>query len=171
MTLWDMLTNSEKLSRCFLPVSGNLQVGGRFQFEGNAGGEILDCEPHKRIFVTWEMHGQESWVELLFEQVNGGVSLTLLHTASVPDEMWNQFGPGAVGIGWELGFFGLAKFIESQGTSDSSAGRGWLATEDGQMLVRGSSDGWARASIDSGTPESNALAAANVVTGFYIGAK
>jgi hypothetical protein len=27
----------------FLPISADYRVGGRFQFEGNAGGEILVC--------------------------------------------------------------------------------------------------------------------------------
>jgi hypothetical protein len=28
-----------------MPISGELRVGGSFQLEGNAGGEILTCEP------------------------------------------------------------------------------------------------------------------------------
>jgi uncharacterized protein YndB with AHSA1/START domain len=32
--LWDALTNPERLPRWFLPVSGDLRLGGRYQFEG-----------------------------------------------------------------------------------------------------------------------------------------
>ena len=38
--LWDTVTNPERIPRWFLPISGELRVGGRYQFEGNAGGTI-----------------------------------------------------------------------------------------------------------------------------------
>lgn len=34
--VWDACTNPERLPRWFLPVSGDLRLGGRYQFEGNA---------------------------------------------------------------------------------------------------------------------------------------
>jgi hypothetical protein len=37
----------------FLPISGDYRVGGRFQFEGNAGGEILVREKPHLLRVTW----------------------------------------------------------------------------------------------------------------------
>ena len=40
--VWDALTSPERISRWFLPISGDYRVGGRYQLEGNAGGEILD---------------------------------------------------------------------------------------------------------------------------------
>ena len=43
--VWDAVTTAERIQRWFLPISGDLQLGGRYQFEGNAGGEILACEP------------------------------------------------------------------------------------------------------------------------------
>ena len=43
--VWDALTNPDRIKRWFLPISGDLQVGGEFQTEGNAGGEILVCAP------------------------------------------------------------------------------------------------------------------------------
>ena len=42
--LWDACTNIERIPRWFLPVSGDLRVGGRYQFEGNAGGVIEACD-------------------------------------------------------------------------------------------------------------------------------
>ena len=38
--LWDAVTNGERLPRWFLPISGELELGGRYQLEGNAGGEV-----------------------------------------------------------------------------------------------------------------------------------
>jgi hypothetical protein len=34
---WDACTNPERIPRWFLPVSGELKEGGRYQLEGNAG--------------------------------------------------------------------------------------------------------------------------------------
>ena len=51
--VWDALTNPERIGRWFLPISGDYRVGGRYQLEGNAGGEILACERPHRLRVTW----------------------------------------------------------------------------------------------------------------------
>ena len=47
--LWDAVTSLERIGRWFLPISGDLRVGGRYQFEGNDGGEVLSCEPPRRF--------------------------------------------------------------------------------------------------------------------------
>src|SRR3954470_12084387 len=62
--LWDACTNPERLPRWFLPVSGDLQVGGRYQLEGNAGGTIERCDPPHSFTATWEFGEQVSWIEL-----------------------------------------------------------------------------------------------------------
>ena len=38
--LWDAVTNGERIPRWLLPVSGDLEVGGRYQLERNAGGTV-----------------------------------------------------------------------------------------------------------------------------------
>lgn len=43
--VWDAVTDPERIPRWFLPVSGDLRLGGRYQLEGQAGGEVLACEP------------------------------------------------------------------------------------------------------------------------------
>ena len=47
--VWDALTTPERIGRWFLPISGDYRLGGRYQFEGNAGGEILACERPNRL--------------------------------------------------------------------------------------------------------------------------
>ena len=47
--VWDAVTDPDRLKRWFLPISGDLRVGGTFQLEGNAGGEILSCEPPRLL--------------------------------------------------------------------------------------------------------------------------
>jgi uncharacterized protein YndB with AHSA1/START domain len=60
--LWDALTSAERIPRWFLPISGDLKLGGRYQLEGNAGGTITACEPPRRLSVTWEFGGGTTWV-------------------------------------------------------------------------------------------------------------
>ena len=43
--LWDAVTSKERIPRWFLPVEGDLQLGGRYQLKGNAGGTITACTP------------------------------------------------------------------------------------------------------------------------------
>ncbi|HJZ33003.1 MAG TPA: SRPBCC domain-containing protein, partial [Hyphomicrobiaceae bacterium] len=37
--VWDAMTNAERIPRWFLPITGDLRLGGRYQLHGNAGGE------------------------------------------------------------------------------------------------------------------------------------
>ena len=108
--LWDAVTNGERIPRWFSPVSGDLQLGGRYQLEGNAGGTITACEPPSHFALTWEFYGT-SWVEVrVADGGDGGARLTLSHIAHLSDH-WDQYGPGAAGVGWEMGLLGLALHI------------------------------------------------------------
>ena len=53
--IWDAVTNPERLDRWFLPVTGDLELSGRYQLEGNAGGEITRCEPCETLELTWDI--------------------------------------------------------------------------------------------------------------------
>src|SRR6185437_4008593 len=55
--LWDACTTPERIARWFLPVSGDLREGGRYQLEGNAGGTIERCDPPHAFAATWEFAG------------------------------------------------------------------------------------------------------------------
>ena len=57
--VWDALTDPERIGRWFLPISGDYRLGGRYQFEGNAGGEILACERPRRLRASW-VYGEVS---------------------------------------------------------------------------------------------------------------
>src|SRR5687767_5115780 len=60
--VWDAITNPERLPRWFMPVSGDLRLGGRYQIQGNAGGEITECDPPRRLALTWVWGEDTSWV-------------------------------------------------------------------------------------------------------------
>ena len=50
--LWDCLTNPERIPRWFLPVTGELAEGGKYQVVGNAGGTVESCDEPRAFAVT-----------------------------------------------------------------------------------------------------------------------
>src|SRR5687767_2985202 len=84
--LWDVVTNPERIPRWFLPVSGELREGGKYQFEGNAGGTITECERPRRVAATWEFNGGISWVEVRISPEGDGARFELEHVALVDEE-------------------------------------------------------------------------------------
>jgi len=165
--LWDAVTNAQRLPRWFLPVEGELELGGRYQLKGNAGGTIEGCEPPSRLAVTWEMRGEVSWVEVRLVRVSDErTRLTLTHTAPV-SEFWAQFGPGAVGVGWELGLMGLALHVaDPQAVFDEAA---FSTSPEAKAFMTRSSEAWGEAAIEGGDDPVAARAAARATTAFYTG--
>ncbi len=169
--VWDACTNPQRIRRWFLPVSGELRLGGRFQLEGNAGGEIQQCEPPRRFSVTWEYGGDTSWVEVrLSEASPGRTTLKLEHAVHV-DAHWGEFGPGAVGVGWDLGLLGLHHHLAGGELVDPQQAVEWLGTAEAKKFMTRSSEDWCRANLESGTDEATAKAAAARATAAYTGAE
>jgi uncharacterized protein YndB with AHSA1/START domain len=171
--LWDAITSPERLSKWFLPVSGDLCIGGRYQLQGNASGQIIRCDAPTRLQVTWEFGGEMSWVHVSLAKEKQGASLRLEHISLIPadkpDEWWQQYGPGGGGVGWELGFVGLTLHLSSDELVDPKAIEAWTAGEDGRHFIAESSKLWGVASILAGTSEADATAAAERTTAFYTG--
>jgi uncharacterized protein YndB with AHSA1/START domain len=168
--VWDACTNPERIPRWFLPVSGDLRVGGRYQLQGNAGGTVERCDPPHSFFATWEIGGETSWIEVrLADESEGRVRFELEHIAHVSDERWAQFGPGAVGIGWDLALIGLVRHLSSGEPVDPGQAMAWMASDDGRQFIELSSELWEQASIAAGTPTREAHGAAERVFAFYTG--
>ena len=166
--LWSALTNSERIPLWFLPITGDLYLGGRYQFEGNAGGEISECNSPTFLSVTWEWQDDVSWLEIrLSEAGENNTQLTLIHT-SVLSEFWTQFGPGATGVGWETGLIGLDYHLISPNAPMMDKGQ-FSSSPEGRAFVAQSSEDWGRASIASGTQMTEALKAVKKITAFYTG--
>jgi uncharacterized protein YndB with AHSA1/START domain len=156
--VWDALTNPRRIPRWFLPISGDLRVGGNYKFEGNAGGTIQSCERPNRLLVTWV--GMEtgspadvSEVEVrLTAQGADRTTVEMVHTAVVPDEMWSEYGPGAVGVGWEGGVLGMA--LHLGGAESAIEDReNWPFTEEGREFMRLSSEAWGEANRTAGADD------------------
>lgn len=168
--LWDALTNPARLAKWFLPISGDLRPGGRYQLEGNAAGLITRCAPPRDLAVTWEFGDEIGWVAVrLAAAPGGGTRLELEHAQHVSDERWEQYGPGAVGVGWDLTLLCLALHLRPVGAVNAEAAEAWTESADGKEFQRQSSEAWCRASIAAGTDAAAASAAAARTTAAYTG--
>ncbi|MGI5131837.1 SRPBCC family protein [Pseudonocardia sp. CA-107938] len=169
--LWDACTNPRRLPRWFLPVEGELAVGGKYQLAGNAGGTVERCDAPHSFAATWEYGGDVSWIEVTLTPEGDGARLTLEHVAHVNDDArWAQYGPGAVGVGWDLALSsGLARHIETGESVDPAAAEAWTGSPEGVAFISAASAGWAQAWIAEGWPAEDALAAAARTTAFYTG--
>ena len=165
--LWDAATSGERIPRWFLPISGELELGGRYQLEGNAGGVITACEPLSHFALTWEF-GDISWVEVRFS--NDGADsarMSLTHTALL-SEHWDTYGPGAVGVGWEMGLLGMELHLTKPNAPKPDPAE-FAMSPDGKALLTGSSEAWAQAAVAAGEDPDAARAAARRTAAFYTG--
>ena len=164
--VWDALTNPERLPRWFLPVSGDLGAGGRYQFEGNAGGTVESCRKPEAIALTWEFGGQISWLQIRLSPDGDETVVELEHEAHVDPEFWKQFGPGAAGVGWDLAFFGLGAHLATGGDRPAESDE-WTTSVEGKEFVRYASEAWVEAAIKDGEDPAAARDAGAATFAFY----
>jgi uncharacterized protein YndB with AHSA1/START domain len=168
--VWDACTNPERIPRWFLPVTGDLRLHGHYQLEGNAGGTIERCDPPNSFAATWEYGGDVSWIELrLSPEADGRTRFELEHIIPIDDERWAEFGPGATGVGWDLGLIGLAIHLSTGQTVDPQEVAAWSASDQGTQFMATSSQRWCDANIAAGTDQARAQSAADRTTAAYVG--
>ncbi|RCV56975.1 SRPBCC family protein [Marinitenerispora sediminis] len=162
--VWDACTAPDRLRRWFLPVTGDLRPGGRYQLEGNAGGTIERCDPPRGFAATWEYGGDVSWIEVRLAPLAGGRTRFELDHVAPENEHWRKYGPGAGGIGWDIGLLGLATHLAGREVPREEE---WAATEEYVRFVALSSARWCEAAITAGADPAAARAAAERTTAFY----
>lgn len=150
--LWAAVTDPVRVARWFLPLEGELKEGGHYQLTGNAGGTITRCDRPRSFAATWEFGDTVSWIEVRLTAV--GESRTrfeLEHVAHVDDDLWDQYGPGATGLGWDSALWGLVQHLSDPSRSPVPADvLAWLTSDEGRALLRGSADSWAAAEVSAG---------------------
>jgi uncharacterized protein YndB with AHSA1/START domain len=167
--LWDAITNAERLPRWFAKVDGDFKLGGRYQVHGNASGTITRCEAPRALALTWEFGGGVSWVEVNLRPEGERTHLELRHIAH-PEEHWDKYGPGAVGIGWELGLMGLDRHLsDPSATRPPESDESWFGSPPAKQFIRASAEGWGNADVAGGAEKEHALAVAETTRKFYSG--
>lgn len=166
--LWDAVTSRERIPRWFAPVEGDLQLGGRYQVKGNAGGTITACTPPTHFAATWEFGGATSWIDVKLSAERSQARLTLEHTAIIEDH-WNQFGPGAVGIGWDLALAGLERYVATGASVDHETAEAWMVSPEGKDFMTASGEYWRAAHVASGVDPDTAKQRSDRTIAFYRG--
>jgi uncharacterized protein YndB with AHSA1/START domain len=172
--LWNAITTPERLARWFSRVEGDFKPHGRYRIEGNASGTIERCDPPAALDLTWEFDGTLSWVTVRIAAEDGRAKLTLEHIAHLEGpgaEFHEQYGPGAGGVGWDLGLHGLARHVaDPQAGLDHAAMEAWSQSDEGRNFIRASGEAWGTADAASGVAPEVASARAERTIAFYTGA-
>lgn len=170
--VWDAITDPERIVRWFLPVSGDLREGGTYALTGNASGEIRVCRPPRHLSVTWIGPGSEpselddSIVHVRLSAIDDDTTdLELEHIAVPPEEFWDTFGPGAVGVGWDLTLVGLDAHLAGVAIGSPEE---MDADPNVRAAMTASAAAWGAAHIASGVAADVAGAAAAATTAFYV---
>lgn len=152
--VWQAITDPERVSRWLLPVTGDFRQGGSFQLEGNAGGDIVTCEPPRHLMVTFG--AETSIIEVLLSGDGDQTLLTLTH--SVPIELaGSATGALYVGPGWDGALLGLGLYLAGEVSGDPVAAAN--SPEVQSFNVRSIQE-WIAVIEASGTAESDAISMA-----------
>jgi uncharacterized protein YndB with AHSA1/START domain len=146
--VWEACTVPDRINRWFLPVTGDLRVGGSFSLEGNASGEILRCEPPHLLAVTWVYSDRPvDEVELrLSAGAGGGIVLDPDHATVSTKVEWDgqllDVIPG-VGSGWELPLsYSLPRYLRGE-LPDAPASEWYEPAPEHMELAERSAEAWA----------------------------
>ena len=166
--LWDAIVDQQRLARWFGKVSGDFRLGGTYAVEGNASGTILTCDAPTGFSATWDFGGGTSELSVQLTPEGDGTRLTLQHSSDVPYEFYDQFGPGATGVGWDGGLLGLAAYLAFDIDVPLETS-GWGTSDAGLAFIRADAAAWGDAAIAAGEPEESARASAERTAAFFSG--
>lgn len=158
--VWAACTQPERVRRWLLPLSGDLRPGGSYQLEGNAGGTITVCEPPHRLALTWQAGPLEpSLVELALASAGEDTTELVLRHTVPDDDHWEQYGPGAVGVGWDGALTALTLLVAGETMPDDPQ----LMTD----FMRASAELWGTAHRETAVSPQAAREAAARTRAFY----
>ena len=165
--LWDAITDPGRVARWLGRVTGELQLGGSYHIERNASGVIKECEKPTHLGLTWDYGEQQTWVSVELTPLKDGRTRLRLEHVLPDDDKWRTFGPGAVGVGWELALLGLLRHLRAPEATTLSEGIDSVTSPDGKAFVEGSSSAWCEADVASGTATSVAKERSGETLSFY----
>ena len=159
--VWSACTAGDQLNQWFLPISGELHEGGRYEIADYTSGLIQKCRRKEFVSATWESGPDMSWLELMFLPQSSGTSLIFKHFAYIKLEEWSRFGPGALGIFWDLAFMRLASHLTRGPENNRLDMRPWAVSIEGYKFMLMSSQAWCAANISAGANPLEAQRAAD----------
>lgn len=169
--VWSAITDPERLTRWLKPVTGDFRLGGSFELDGGEHGEILHCDPPRRLRVSWlfgpeadEWPGTSEVEVLLAPSPAGGTEFELVHAAAVGEPMFPTYGPGSGGVGWDLYLLTLARFLADGEAPDHED---FETSPAGREFARRSAAAWGEAHLAAGGEPDHVAAAVKATAEFY----
>ena len=110
------------------------------------------CDPPNSFTATWEFGDEVTWIEVTIEDVGDGrAQLQLEHFGHTDEDRWTEFGPGAVGVGWDGALIGMTLHLASDGAPGGRRGGDGVAdVRRGRRFMIESSERWYQANVDAG---------------------
>lgn len=147
--VWDAITTPDRVDRFFLPLSGDLRVGGSYELQGNAGGKILACDAPHLLRLQWtplDNRGYSDQVEVRLTPDGPNATWLELEHASIADVFRNdpETGCYGVGTGWEGPLHYLGEYL--RGVVPDRPSTEWYSFDEAEELRLAESRGreWAR---------------------------
>ena len=112
--LWDALTDAERIPRWFLPVTGDLRPAGGTSSRATPAARSLAASRRRlsRSPGSSAATSPGSRSACAGRTGDGDHAAPRAHAPDVADPTWSgQYGPGAVGVGWDLALLGLAEHL------------------------------------------------------------
>lgn len=169
--VWDAVTRPERLSRWLAPVNGDLRPGGTFELGSGEHGEILRCDPPRRLKVSWlagpdadDWPGTSEVDVHLAPGPTGDTEFELVHAAVWEEPLFPTYGPGAGGVGWDLALLALARLLAGGETTGHDAVQN---SPHGRDFIRRSATAWGRAHLAAGGEPDHVGAAVEATIQFY----
>jgi hypothetical protein len=81
--------------------------------------------------------------------------------------MWALYGPGAVGLGWDMALLGLGMHVQTGEPVDPEVATGLNFMPEGRAFLRLAADGWRDAAVTDGDEHGAATASADTAYAAY----
>jgi uncharacterized protein YndB with AHSA1/START domain len=151
--VWHAITTPDRVDRFFLPLTGDLRVGGSYELQGNAGGKILACEAPTLLRLEWtplDGRGYSDQVEVRLAPDGPDATWLELEHASIADVFRNdpETGCYGVGTGWEGPMHYLGEYL--RGVLPDRPSTEWYSFDEAEELRIAGKRGteWARIEAD-----------------------
>ncbi|MGY5763950.1 SRPBCC domain-containing protein [Brachybacterium sp. DNPG3] len=156
--LWPLLTTVEGLATWYGPVTGALREGGSLALADGTRAHVLEVASPHRIALAWDRgHGEEPLLIRVDPEDDGTAALRIVHELTMPRAVFEERGPGAVAVGWEVALLRLAAATDGwRATCMADVPHpepAWLSTPDGAEHLRAWAVRWAAEQLAAGVDE------------------
>ena len=94
------------------------------------------CEPPTGFGATWEFGGDVSWIEVRLATTPDGTAAHARTHRARRRRTWAEYGPGAVGVGWDLTVLGLALHLAvGRRRRPGRTPMAWSASDEGREFM------------------------------------